>query len=78
VGSGSSNGHSTKLFETARASAWSADGADLTGRAPTAKRKKGMVSSAAVAVADSDEDDDDSNAAPVNDIYRKRQQKKMR
>lgn len=74
-----SNGHSTKQFETARSATWAVDNGPQDSR----KRKSGSATVPAGGggggVAGDESDDDSSNiSAPINDIYRKRQQKRMR
>jgi len=61
--SGVDNGHSTAMFDMAKAVQWIAE--------DKGRKRKSM--------ARDDSDDDDSNvSAPTNDIYRKRQQKKIK
>ncbi|XP_059095388.1 cleavage stimulation factor subunit 3-like isoform X2 [Tigriopus californicus] len=73
-----SNGHSTKQFETARSTTWAVDNGPQESR----KRKSGgaALPAGGGAGGGADESDDDSSniSAPINDIYRKRQQKRMR
>jgi len=64
VQGGPDNGHSTKLFDIAKSVHWIVDD---TGR----KRKS-------VGRGDESDDDDSTLSAPTNDIYRKRQQKKIK
>ena len=84
MASSSSNGHSSKLFDVARSVNWSQNkegGGNLAGNKNTSstnrsdKRKRRNNKGG-----DSDEETEDGKikSAPVNDIYRKRQQKKMR
>eukprot|EP00096_Caligus_rogercresseyi_P003916 TRINITY_DN1779_c0_g1_i1.p1 TRINITY_DN1779_c0_g1~~TRINITY_DN1779_c0_g1_i1.p1 ORF type:complete len:728 (+),score=123.76 TRINITY_DN1779_c0_g1_i1:561-2744(+) len=64
----SSNGHDVKLFDMAKSVHWVVDGSSgENGR----KRRKGVRG-------DESDEEDESGSAPVNDIYRMRQQKRMK
>lgn len=65
------NGSDSKLFDLAKSVHWIVDDENQSaGLIPSKKRKKGIGE-------DSDEEDF-SGAPPANDIYRQRQQKRVR
>ena len=61
---GAANGHSASQFEVAKSVHWIVE-RDAPGRAPAKKRSN-------------DSDDDDAQAPPANDLYRQRQQKRVK
>jgi cleavage stimulation factor subunit 3 len=66
----SENGSDTKLFDLAKSVHWIVDDEAQAGLLSTRRRKRGL--------GDDSDEEDFSGAPPVNDIYRQRQQKRVR
>jgi cleavage stimulation factor subunit 3 len=77
------NGCDTKLFDLAKSVHWIVDEGQegtltLSGSGGTKRRRKLGAGDRIVVGMDDSEDDELSGAPPVNDIYRQRQQKRVK